>query len=101
MNTKTPSWVPYKINLFEIDDEAALLQLGQSEQSEFYQLQYGSIKPSSETDDLIEKPDGFYKMGSCEVIINNSKMLMNRETYSLLDWLGDVGGLNDALKLIV
>ena len=29
-----------------------------------------------------------------------SKKVINRSTYGLLDWLGDVGGLNDALYLI-
>ena len=27
-------------------------------------------------------------------------MIINRETYSLLDWLGDLGGLVDALYII-
>ena len=27
--------------------------------------------------------------------------ITNRQTYSLLDWLGDIGGLTDALLLIL
>ena len=64
-------------------------------------MKKGTVNPSSEADDLIEKPDGEYKMGSIEIIAKNSKLIINRQTYGILDWLGDIGGLNDALTLIV
>ena len=61
----------------------------------------GSAKPSSENDNLIEKPDGWFKMGSVEIIAKRTTLKTSRQTYSLLDWLGDVGGLNDALNILV
>jgi len=36
-----------------------------------------------------------------EIILHPDKLVVNRQTYSLLDWLGDMGGLFDALKIIV
>ena len=57
--------------------------------------------PSSDRDDLSEKPDGEYKFGSLEILVKQTMLIMNRETYSVLDWLGDVGGLNDAIVLIL
>lgn len=69
--------------------------------STFYQLEKDKYYPSSENDDLIEKPDGEYKMGSFEIIAKNTKLINSRQTYGILDWLGDVGGLNDALFIIV
>ena len=41
-------------------------------------------------------PD-FYKFGSWELNMHGDRVNWNRQTYSLLDWLGDLGGLTDAL----
>ena len=35
------------------------------------------------------------------LIMDMEKKIMERSTYSFLDWLGDVGGLFDGLKLII
>ena len=37
---------------------------------------------------------------SLEVTVGPDKIIINRESYSLLDWLGDLGGLFDALFII-
>ena len=47
-----------------------------------------------------EEPSRRYKFTSLEVNLSLDKLVVNRETYSLLDWLGDLGGLFDALRLI-
>ena len=41
-------------------------------------------------------PD-YYKFGSWELNMHKDRINWNRQTYSLLDWLGDLGGLIDAL----
>ena len=51
-------------------------------------------------DDLAEKPEGRYKFGSIEVNLSLDLNIINRQTYSLLDWLGDVGGFIDAIVII-
>ena len=51
-------------------------------------------------DNLIENPNGLYKFGSIQLVADRIVQIINRQTYSLLDWLGDMGGLNDALLLI-
>ena len=33
-------------------------------------------------------------------MLSADKLVVNRQTYSLLDWLGDLGGLFDALCII-
>ena len=38
-----------------------------------------------------------YKYVSIEMTINLNRMNWSRQTYSFLDWLGDLGGLFDAL----
>ena len=38
-----------------------------------------------------------YKYVSWELNMSSERVNWNRQTYSLLDWLGDLGGLADAL----
>ena len=67
---------------------------------EFVHLIQKRPQVSSWRDDLSEKPDGRYKFISAEVNFNMDLSAYNRQTYSLLDWLGDIGGLMDALYVI-
>ena len=56
---------------------------------------------SSWTDDLTEKPKGQYKFGSAALVVDNKIQIVNRQTYGLLDWLGDIGGLYDAMFILL
>ena len=47
-----------------------------------------------------ENPYSRYKFTSFELSISSDKLVVNRQTYSLFDWLGDLGGLFDALFFI-
>ena len=47
-----------------------------------------------------DNPLGLYKFTSIHFELNKSLKRTDRETYSLLDWLGDCGGLLDALYVI-
>jgi len=44
--------------------------------------------------------DAKYKFISLDLMLGPNMVKHERETYSLLEWLGDVGGLFDALKII-
>ena len=65
---------------------------------EYFGYKLGLQNPSSwiyfPTDD---NPLGKYKFGSIELGVNLDLYNVSRQTYSLLDWLGDVGGLLDIL----
>jgi hypothetical protein len=39
-----------------------------------------------------------YKITDLEILLDYDRTLINRNTYSLLEYLGDLGGLFDALK---
>ena len=41
-----------------------------------------------------------YKFASIEFNMNLDTVVISRETYSILDWLGDIGGLNGILLSI-
>ena len=56
--------------------------------------------PSAWIDDLNEKPDGRRKFTSVTIDLSPNLVVVQRETYDLLTWLGDVGGIADALYLL-
>ena len=48
-----------------------------------------------------KNPLSRYKFTSIEVNFSPDVRTIFRQTYNILDWLGDVGGLTDALIIIV
>ena len=44
-----------------------------------------------------ENPSSKYKFASIEVNFTLDQVVWTRQTYSLLDWLGDLGGLYESL----
>ena len=48
----------------------------------------------------VENPSSRYKFTSIEINASMDQTIINRETYSGLDYLGDLGGLFDAFKII-
>ena len=51
-------------------------------------------------EDLTVNPKGKYKFSSLEVGLNLDLNVTNRQSYNFLEWLGDIGGLADALFII-
>ena len=47
-----------------------------------------------------EEPDNRYKISSVLITLDSTISQIERETYSSLEWLGDIGGLYDAMLLI-
>ena len=47
--------------------------------------------------DLLPKIDAKYKFTSIDLILSSDIIVHERETYSILEWLGDIGRLFDAL----
>jgi len=41
-----------------------------------------------------------WKITSATVLLNPDVLSYERQTYSLLDWVGDIGGLYDGLRLL-
>ena len=48
-----------------------------------------------------ENPDGMYKFAGFAIWMSLDSEITERETYGLLEWLGDIGGLIDALRYLV
>lgn len=78
------------------------MQLGQRKVTDFITVKNDLTPNSSSWTDFptAENPNGQYKYVSVSFENDKHLRLITRSTYSFLDWLGDIGGLNDALVLI-
>ena len=56
---------------------------------------------SAFNDDLAENPNGLRKFTSAMITIDPIKQVTVRQTYGLLDYFGDIGGLIDFLYYLV
>lgn len=84
-----------------LEDESDYLQIGQSDESNFHTFETTAPQPTSWTDfPTKEEPDKYFKYASFDIVLNQDVVVWSRQTYSTLDFLGDLGGLFDALKLI-
>ena len=77
-----------------------MIQVGQSEKDTFYELLMLQQFASAWNDNLDENPRGDYTFGRVLIDQENSIYKINRQTYNLLEWLGDIGGLLDAMLFI-
>ena len=46
------------------------------------------------------EPDNKYKVVSLYIALTLDQIVIERQTYNILEWLGDVGGLFDMLRLL-
>ena len=77
-----------------LSDETTYLQWGQNDETEFFNLHFDAPKPSAWTKfPTAENPNTRYKFTSLVVFLDPDLTIIERQTYSALEWLGDVGGL--------
>ena len=78
-----------------------MVQVGLEDEQDYYSSIFRGNVPSAWNQfPTKEKPEGRYKYTSVGINFSQDSLLVNRQTYSILDWLGDIGGLLDALYLI-
>ena len=103
VDQKVPNFREYNIQKSELTDETSFVQVGQSTTKTFYGKNDSSMLSQASSWDVFptkQNPFTKYKFTSVEINLNKTLNVINRETYSLLDWLGDCGGLFDALLII-
>lgn len=77
------------------------MQFGVEDEAEFTTIEFDAPAPSSMSQwPTKENPDVYYKVASTYVTLTMDQNVIERNTYSFLEWLGDIGGLYDALRLI-
>ena len=100
-NPNQSNWRGAYINRNSLSDEVAFLQYGQKKVFDFNQMSFDSEEPSRHTTwPTKENPGSLYKLTSIWLEQGITERIIERKTYSLLEWLGDVGGLVDGLYLI-
>ena len=97
-----PHYFPGFIKKSYLQDETAYLQYGQqSEDSYFNTL---SIEPPVASSYNVwptrENLEGKYKFASLFLEMDTEQLVIERSTYAILDWLGDVGGLVDGIYIL-
>ena len=93
----TPSYFLSHLKRQEVEDETDLVQFGQVDNLEFHHLENEELRLSSWTDDLSKIPNGKRKFTSVMIMLDPNKKVTVRQTYGLLDYFGDIGGLIDFL----
>ena len=83
-------------------DETSIVKLGFDNELDFHQMTINLPQPSMWTNfPTAEKPLALYKYSSLNLYMSQDTKIFNRETYGFLDFLGDLGGLNDSLTVIL
>ena len=77
------------------------MQYGQYEFQELLQLNDNLPQASAWNEHPSKKATGLYKFSSLEVNLDTKLLSFNRSTYDMLTWIGDIGGLTDALLLML
>ena len=96
---QTPSWAGGFIQQNLLVDQTDFFRWGEGEvEKSFNTIKWDLPVPSSMTIyPSKEKPDGQYKFCGFNLLISVDSQITERETYQLLEWMGDIGGLLDAL----
>lgn len=92
----------FSLETSQLNDETEFLQLGNAQQTFFYgKNEKPELIPSAWNKyPSKEDPYSKYKFTGIEIGVNPDLKQINRQTYSALDFLGDCGGLFDALLVI-
>ena len=85
----------------ELQDETDFVQYGQEDSTEYNWINRIQPQSSAWLEHPTKNETGLYKFSSIEFNLDNRIGVVQRETYDLLSWLGDIGGLIDALKYAV
>ena len=96
-NNDIPLYVENYVNQDVLDDETDYLQFGQSYERNYTSF---SMSPNLLASSYNKFPYEFKFLGT-EISINMDIGITERQTYGVLDYLGDLGGLVEILKLSV
>ena len=71
------------------------MQLTDADEEEFISLDHDTVVEA-----MFSEWGKKFKIHSMKLKLASQTTIIERKTYNLLEWLGDVGGLYDALKII-
>jgi len=91
----TPNFIHTEIQENELEDDTKWLANGFVSYKTFSTFNIGQLQPSA-----YNRYPHEYKITGMEIQFSYDKINHNRETYTFLEFLGDLGGLVDALLTI-
>ena len=98
----SPTWFDGTLQKNHLEDEISFVQYGQQNDDIFYHYHLNEGRPSSWNEfPTAQSKSTKFKYASIEWNYDHNLFHWQRQTYSLLDWLGDLGGLFDALWYVV
>ena len=88
------------MNKYILVDETDFIQLGMYDEEHYEEFSFEAAQPSVMNEwPTTETPGTKYKLASFWIEFGQSLTVTERQTYSFLDLVGDVGGLWDGLSL--
>ena len=99
-DTSTANWTQAWIEKYLLVDEIDLFQIGQVNEGEFEKIVLQQVSPSAYTSWPTRDNPSRYKINSIWLELSKSQTTIERQTYSMLELMGDVGGLLDGLKIV-
>ena len=78
-----------------LQDEVGFVKTGKESVENFYTIDFIKPQPSSWTN-----YPSLYKFTGFELNLSFDENITQRETYDILEWMGDLGGLFEALQII-
>ena len=96
-----PHYFEFFFQMNHLEDETDYFQYGQQSEVDFYNLVHTAAIKSSNTDWPAEDdPESKYKFYGVDFYLSQDLNVVDRQTYNVLEWIGDIGGLLDGLKLL-
>ena len=78
-DNSNPNWIRTKLNINEVADESQTIQLGFSDDLEFYSFSFDPARASSWNKfPTPENPSTRYKFTSIEIVLDADKLVVNR-----------------------
>ena len=93
------SYTDFFVNKYELSDEVNFLQLGQTDEIEYETITHTPSDVSKSNTWPTKDNRVTFKLNSVLLNLSQEQTNIERETYSLLEWIGDIGGLFDGLRL--
>lgn len=94
-DSQLPNFIPMYIEQAKFDDESAFIQYGQFDEYDYIEMDLRTPKPS-----MYDDWPANYKFTGIELWYGTDLKKRTRQNYSLQQWLAEVGGLFNALRLI-
>ena len=98
-HVSTSYWTEGYVNKNLVSDSTSLLQLGYNDDTEFESISIGAKHANSFNVWPTKENRANYRFNTIWLELSQDLTTIERQTYSLLEWLGDVGGLFDGLVL--